>query len=556
MRIEDPDMRSPRDPSSRATEGLFTTEMGIRSNDADGCGAPAPTSTTKLSDCQRRATFVQHERRAEATVTIAAPEVVINVNDGTSNIAATTITPVSSDTVVALEDLGSVTIPANITATATTDMPSLTDTASITEPPTIVSSTTSVLSPAGSVLSDALNSTSTSFASADTIVTVTTTSTFEVSYLNGTLFPAVLLIPTDTISQSGRETSTRSSSEPSGIIVTAESSSVSATGSDGNTAEGAAATTTLEAPAATSSESSGGGGGSGPALTPQQQSVVGGVVGGIAGLALILVLILFLLRRYRAKLKAQGRLPEQMAQEDSTSVEDVRRGMSQRSSAIPLTATLASSLRRFRPMSSQTATTDQTASTAPEGERGFQKLAGRKIDPVLSTGGDGYGGHYGVFGAAGPATHQRNENSLADSSFYRDSRGFYGGTGADTPPYPASPIIGTDGEAEKAGPSSTRDFAGQGARTSSQTSVASSRPEVAGALRPSPARTPVTVSPSPSSIRLPIQQTPTMSDAPPMPPFAPGLHPDGVGRSLAHHDGSRVSARSRGSTRSRFAENV
>ena len=234
-------------------------------------------------------------------------------------------------------------------------------------------------------------------------------------------------------------------------------------------------------------------------------------------------------------------------------------GMSQRSSAIPLTTTLASSLRRFRPMSSHTAATDVTASTAPEGERGFQKIAGRKIAPVLSTGGDGYGGDYGAFAkdSGGGPSRQRNEHSLAGSSFYRDNHGFYGGRGPDSPTYPPSPTMGTFGHDEKAGPSQTRDFAGQGPRTSSQYSLASNRPEVNAALRPSPARTPVTISPSPSSIRLPIQHTPTMSDAPPMPPFAPGLQvPDGVGRSLPHQDGSRVSARSRGSARSRFAENV
>lgn len=546
-------------------EGLFTSELGIRSDDSDSNRPPGPTPTINLAEFQRRAVFGRKaqpaslQRRDEATVTVAASEVVINVNDGSSTIATTTIPPISSDTVLSLENLGSVTISADVDDPVS-EAPPVTDGSSVTNPPSPDDSATTILSPAGSVLSEALNSTLANTITADTTVTVTTTATLEVSYLNGTLFPAVLATATDeSSSQSGRPTTTRTSAGPSGLGVS-DDTSATASSSEFDGPAGVAGSPTSEAPAATSSQSGGGGGGggSGPALTPQQQSVVGGVVGGIAGVALILVLILFVLRRYRAKLKAQGRLPEQIAERESSSGGNRGRGMSQRSSAIPLTATLASSLRKFRPISSHTAATDATASTAPEGERGFQRIAGRKIAPVLSSGGDGYGGDYGVFGketAAGPSGHNRNEHSLADSSFYRDSHGFYGGRGAESPTYPHSPTLGTAGE--KGWPSSTRDFAGQGPRTSSQISVASGRPEVAAALRPSPARTPVTVSPAPSSIRLPIQQTPTLGDAPPVPTIAPGLQvPDEVGRTLAHQDGSRVSARSRGSARSRFAENV
>lgn len=568
MRIEDPDNRSPRDSGSRMAEGLFTSELGTRSDDTDSHRVvSSPTPTVSLTEFQQKAIFGRQnppaplQRRAEATVTVAASEVVVNVNDGSSTIAATTIAPVDNETVLSLENLGAVTISANLTESATAGLPN-TDASSITSLSLDSETITSTPSPAGSVLSEALNSTLTDTITADITVTVTTTATLEVSFLNGTLFPAVLATATASdasSSRSGRITSTSDSSEASGIVMTDDSSSATVFASNVDASGGVAASATSEAPAATSSESgAGGGGGTGPALTPQQQSVVGGVVGGVAGVALILVLILFLLRRYRAKLKAQGRLPEQIAEREAMSDGGGGYGMSQRSSAIPLTATLASSLRKFRPMSSHTAGTDGTASTAPEGERGFQRIAGRKIAPVLSSGGDGYGGDYGAFAkeaATRPSAHRGNDHSLAGSSFYRDGHGFYGGRGTDSPTYPPSPTIGTAGTDDMGGPSTTRDFAGQGPRTSSQYSLASNRPEVT--VRPSPARTPVTVSPSPSSIRLPIQQTPTMSDAPPVPPLVPGLQvPDGVGRSLPHQDGSRVSARSRGSARSRFAENV
>jgi hypothetical protein len=78
-------------------------------------------------------------------------------------------------------------------------------------------------------------------------------------------------------------------------------------------------------------------------------------------------------------------------------------------------------------------------------------------------------------------------------------------------------------------------------------------------MRPSPARTPVTLSPAASSIRLPIQPPPTMDDdAPPLPTglLVPGqIQRDGVGRSLASQDGSRVS-RSSGRSGARFIENM
>jgi hypothetical protein len=556
LRIQDPDISSPRDSSSRLTEGLFTSGMGIRSDDTDRPSALPPTPTIPLNDLQRRAIFGPQDdmghglmRRAEATVTVAAPEIVVNINDGTTTRAAATIAPITTDTTLSLSELGTVTIPANLTSLPTTVLASRT-TDSITLPPSSISSGTPSSTITG-ISSTSFSGASNGTSSSGNTVTVTTTTTIEVPFLNGTVFPPLLV----TVTAAGDEQSplSQSNSNPSasasGIVVEDDGPSASTLSFDGGSGAGPV-TATSEAPAATSSESSGSGGGS-SALTPQQQTVVGGVVGGIAGVAVVLVLVLFVLRRYRQKLKDQGRLPEQLAQGD---YDEDGHGMSQRSSAIPLTTTLAASLRKLRPNSSYTQATDLTVSTAPDGERGFQRIAGRKIAPVLSSGGDGYGGDYGVFAkesSAGPSGHQRNERSLAGSSFYRDSSGFYGGQGPESPTFSSSPMIESE---DKTGPTQARDFAAAGPRTSSQVSVVSSRPEISAALRPSPARTPVTVSPSPSSIRLPIQQSPSLGDAPPMPTFNPRLQvPDGVGRTLSSQDGSRISARS---GRSRFAENV
>jgi hypothetical protein len=127
-----------------------------------------------------------------------------------------------------------------------------------------------------------------------------------------------------------------------------------------------------------------------------------------------------------------------------------------------------------------------------------------------------------------------------------------------SPTLPPSPTMATTGTGAGPGPSMARDFAEEEDLHPSQISLPASKPDGMAALRPSPARTPVTVSPATSSIRLPIQQTPAMmDDVPPMPPVSTGLaismSRDGIGRSLASQDGSRVS---RGSGRSRFAENM
>ena len=189
-------------------------------------------------------------------------------------------------------------------------------------------------------------------------------------------------------------------------------------------------------------------------------------------------------------------------------------GMTERSSGVPLAAAGVAPgfFRRLRPNSGQTvATTDSAPS-----ERGFQNLGGRKIESVLTSGGDGYGD-------AGPS----NKEALSGSSFYRDSQGTYGGPGSlpssmyvgpGSPP--TSPVLPV---AAAAGP------AGRGSGLSEK----DKEMEIA-VMRPSPARTPVT---SQSAF------------APPTPPpprdttLAGSGRParDGIGRSHPSFDDSRAS---------------
>ncbi|EXJ73037.1 uncharacterized protein A1O5_04186 [Cladophialophora psammophila CBS 110553] len=608
LKITDPDVRNPRDTGSRMTEGLFTSELGMRGDDTDH--NVQPTRTISLSDFQRQNVFGSYQhaprpilprrnagiyllpRAPDATVT--ASVVQVNVNDGTSTSKITEVTVATTGTVVSLSEVGTLTTAVSVTipgiSNSTSVQGSSTDSSqTITTPTSVDTSTiTSTLS------SGPINGT-TSFLdttrTTERTVTVTATSTFELSLINGSIIATdsrfgasptggTNVGTTGTSSGTSRTfyfgdlTSTPSPSSDSPTSGSAGASSGYFTDGAGAGATGSPTATTDSAATSSAGSGSGSGGGGGGSLTPTQQQVVGGVVGGVAGVALTLVIILFLLRWYRRRLKARGQLPEQIAARELTTGGGSSGGeaypMSQRSSTTPLTAAVAHGLKRLRPRSSQTLGTTGTGTTdtsVPESERGFQRIAGRKIAPVLSSGGDPYGGNFGAFekdAGIGPSdVPQIPERGLSGASFYQDNRGFYGGKGTPTPPQmPSSPTTATtnartgDLSTPAETTSSTRDFAEPHAPSvlnSSQISLTTpSRPEGFAVMRPSPARTPVTLSPAASSIRLPIQQPPSMDeDAPPLPPMLR----DGVGRSLASQDGSRVS-RSSGRSAGRFTENM
>jgi hypothetical protein len=580
--MSDPEIRPPRDRGSQLAEGLFTSEMGIRSDDSDESQS-VPSRTISLHDFQRRGVVenrlarppmqrrdAEHHlvpRVPDATVT--ANVIEINIGDATATSVATTLTAVASDTVVSLEELGSVTVPgassaSDVVGSVLTDSQSVITTLPPTPLPSDSTSSNSISSSIGSISSESVGNRTISGTSSEATVTVTATSTIDFAYLNGTFITTSFSErATKSVTVTGQGGKSTSTTRPSGIGDSSDSSELASTSyfaAGGPYDTGS--TPTLPGAAASSSSSSdsgsGGGGRGGPGLTTTQQTVVGGVLGGVAGIAIVLLALLAFLRWYRRRLKSRGELPEQMAQRNLMGGPSHHHTMSQRSSGVPLTSALVASLRRFRPVSSYTQGTTATASTIPESERGFQRIAGRKIGPVLSTGGDGYGGSFGAFEKeSGPSTFSPTERDLAGASFYRDSQGFYGGRGD----LPSSPTTATNATGSRSGPgqSSARDFAKEDLLHPhpSQISLPSSRPEGMAALRPSPARTPVTVSPAASSIRLPIQQTPAMDGAPPMPPMSAGLAMpmarDSIGRSLASQDGSRVS---RGSGRSRFAEQI
>ncbi|KAK7892659.1 hypothetical protein LTR67_006895 [Exophiala xenobiotica] len=622
MRISNPEIRNPRDTGSRMTEGLFTSELGIQGDDQER--TIRPTRTISLSDFQRRDIYGKYQRvprqvlprgnqgiylrpRApDATVTASVVE--INVNDGTSVSKVTEVTAAPSGTIVSLPNVGSATVSVSVpgltgttdstTGTVTDSSMHITSTtsriSSSTTPADGSTTTSSEVSTTGSLLSEGPTNGTTilpdSTSSSERTVTVTATSTYEISLINGTyITPEATFFITGTSSGLGTESGTIHTITASESVSTSAtftfgdltsipsstdnaSASESAAASTGYYPGGAAQTgspTESSASAASSSSSSdsGSGGGDGPGLSPSQQQVVGGVVGGVAGVAIVLLILLVVLRWYRGRLKGRGQLPEQIAARQLGGDSGHSYPMSQRSSNVPFAAAVAYNLKKLRPHSTQTIATTATAATDPsvkDSERGFQRIAGRKIAPVLGSGGDPYGGNYGAFEKdtlAGPSDPLSNQDrGLSGASFYRDSGGFYGGPGNQSPTFPPSPTTAAmsrragDFASSPSGPaSSARDFADTASLSTP------SRPEGYAVMRPSPARTPVTLSPAASSIRLPIQPPPTMDDdAPPLPTglLVPGqIQRDGVGRSLASQDGSRVS-RSSGRSGARFIENM
>ena len=224
--------------------------------------------------------------------------------------------------------------------------------------------------------------------------------------------------------------------------------------------------------------------------------------------------------------------------------------VTERSSNVPFAA--AGIFKRIRPRSSATAATTETAPS----ERGFQNFGGRKIQSVLEHGGDGFGNPdpYGSggpsrptpgFGAAPVAAGLRPaspQTPLSETSFYRDSQGFYGGA---PEPEPSSNPSSMYGRPESPPPRSPDRFGPALGSTSPLARAGSQarRDEEVAFMRPGPARTPVTNQPGVIPSLRPPPAT-GRGTPPPRPLPGPGASPvprDGVGRSHPSFDGSRGS---------------
>lgn len=558
---------------------------------------PRPTRTLDLSSFRRRslerrgvsarsnAGFFLFPRAPDVTVT--ANVVNIAVVDGSEQVSTTEMPAPTSDTEVAIPNQGIVTVSGVAPVTSAVD--SLVS--GVTQNPLPTDSST--ISDTGTLLATALSGNATS----DRTITVTSTSTLEIGFRNGTAFRTSAVSKTDTRYQtttidgvtSTIDTDSSSTDSPTYVFGDLPSSSVTQSNTDGYNAAAITSTSTTTSSSAATSTDSGSGGG--VVLTPQQQQMVGGLVGGVAGVALVLVALLYFLKWYRQHLKAQGRLPEQIAHRQLPSGDDHEytspAGMSQplKSSILPI-ATFKQSLQKLRPHSVYTLTsssTERSSIPAVEPERGFQRVSGRKIPSVLLTGGDGYGDPVPASPPSEYSSYSRSRDVSQTSSF-RDSNnstspfltsGGHAPGRSHTSPFADPPGDGSLANHSISGTkTSARDFAlldGSRSQLNLQTGgLAALTPKKQSdaniTIRPSPARTPMTASPTSSSLKLPMHTPPLMSgDIPEMPPLHPlpsivsrqfGEIGANAQRSMGQRSISSFSARSSSSTGGRFKENI
>ncbi|KAK0728291.1 hypothetical protein B0T26DRAFT_672843 [Lasiosphaeria miniovina] len=155
-----------------------------------------------------------------------------------------------------------------------------------------------------------------------------------------------------------------------------------------------------------------------PGLTPAAQSaVIGGVVGSIAGIAIIALFLMFIIKwkkRQGGKIMLLGDGGDSPLQGRGQPSGSGGGGgmMSQRSIPFAIPSALAK-------LSGNKRIAEGPADEPSSGERGFYRVSGKKLLPVLQSGGDGY---------SDPSDRQdRNphDSTMSGASYYRDSQAFF-----------------------------------------------------------------------------------------------------------------------------------
>ncbi|KAJ5835038.1 hypothetical protein N7447_001064 [Penicillium robsamsonii] len=295
-------------------------------------------------------------------------------------------------------------------------------------------------------------------------------------------------------SSSGSTASSGHSTSPTSSTDYATSS----TGVYGGAESTGSTTATGSAPTTSETNASGD-----PTIDPETSKIVGGVVGSVAGLALILFLLFYYLRRRGFFMGKIGR-PTMLGDAAAGAGAGPRDVAERRESNDPLfTASYFAPafMKKWR-QSTATTRSGSTVNSVPS-ERGFQKISGRKLPPVFTHGGDGYGG--GLDG---------------------DSPTIPGFT-------PTSSATGPMGSPSYA-PPPTSQYGGMPLDSKYTREVEEHTPP----LRSNPVHLPISSS---VNVSTPITITPAHPVAQPQSavPFAP--RPDALGRSLHSFDGSRSS---------------
>ncbi|KAF3387645.1 hypothetical protein F1880_000193 [Penicillium rolfsii] len=297
---------------------------------------------------------------------------------------------------------------------------------------------------------------------------------------------------------SSSSASTFSSTDATTSSYTPVSTSGSSTDSGNGSGSGSGSGSTSVATTSQSKSSSG----SGSGIDPTTSKIVGGVVGSVAGLAMIFLVLFYLFRRRKLLLQQKGTGTVPLPSDDGGTT----REMTTRSSNEPLFSAsyLAPAFMKRWRQSTMTVRSESTVSSNPS-ERGFQKISGRKIPPVLTHGGDGYGGRLD-------------------------------GDSPTLPGFPPmSPAGGATTSPSSLAPPPTSPY-GMVLDTK-YTQEAEERAE-------SPVRPPLVHLPTSSSVNVGVVTTVTPSTPIAEPQSAIAVipqGPDGLGRSLASYDGSRSS---------------
>ncbi|KAH0145472.1 hypothetical protein KCU67_g12623, partial [Aureobasidium melanogenum] len=142
--------------------------------------------------------------------------------------------------------------------------------------------------------------------------------------------------------------------------------------------------------------------------TPPPSVLAGGIVGGVAGLAVLVLIAMIFLRWYRKRMANMNALTEAEAATGSRGAG----GMSERGRTAPVLAPLLGGVFKNR----------KSRAAEDTGERGFQRISGRKLPSAFSAG----------MTSAPPMLMPSafdNDRNMSTTSVYRDST-YYGAGGS------------------------------------------------------------------------------------------------------------------------------
>ncbi|KAJ5341138.1 hypothetical protein N7541_010262 [Penicillium brevicompactum] len=447
-------------------------------------------------------------------------ETVLQVVDASSHVL---LQSTAADYPVTISDsaFGAFTISSadSITATASLDVTASVDVALMTSPTLAPATqpTTSVLSET-SLLTGSTNSTQ----SATSTVSQTSSSTIRAaSAMRSPARSSTPLISpssaTHTASASvtsphaynlwsNPSNSSSSATSPITSLSTSETYITSSSTGFGGSSQTPTATSTTSAPSTSETQASG----SNSSSNSDTPKIVGGVVGSVAGLALLIFLLFYFLRRRGFLMGKKGHTAISDDAAAGAGAGALAAGLGTReiterpNNENRFTASYFAPafMKRWR-QSTATMRTDSTVDSTSS-ERGFQKISGRKLPPVLTHGGDGFGG----------------------------------GLDGDSPTVPGfaptSPAPGPVGSPTYAAPPPASPYG-----MPLDSNVTREIQEHIPPSRPGPAHVPI---PNTVNAAHSITITPAHPLVQPQSavPFIPP-RPDGLGRSLHSHDGSRSS---------------